>query len=100
VGGFGLIQVPRTGMQPHLDTGELVTVLPQFTAPAMGVILYARQRHLPLRVRVFMEWLGRSSARRSDDRCGTRDLLILLEKQDQKIAACQLLQGFGDQKIG
>ncbi len=60
LGGFGLIQVPRTGMQPHLETGELVTVLPQFTAPAMGIsILYARQRHLPLRVRVFMEWLGR-----------------------------------------
>ncbi|PTT92491.1 LysR family transcriptional regulator, partial [Pseudomonas sp. HMWF005] len=31
----------------------------QFTAPAMGIsILYARQRHLPLRVRVFMDWLG------------------------------------------
>ena len=59
LGGFGLIQVPRTGMQPHLDTGELLTVLPQFTAPAMAIsILYARQRHLPLRVRVFMEWLG------------------------------------------
>ncbi len=25
LGGFGLVQVPRTGMQPHLDTGELVT---------------------------------------------------------------------------
>jgi len=59
LGGFGLTQVPRTGMQPHLDNGELVTVLPQYTAPAMAIsLLYARQRHLPLRVRVFMDWLG------------------------------------------
>lgn len=58
-GGFGLIQVPRTGMNTYLDTGEVVTVLPQYTAPAMGIsLLYARQRHLPLRVRVFMDWLG------------------------------------------
>lgn len=59
LGGFGLIQVPRTGMNTYLDSGEIVTVLPQYTAPAMGIsLLYARQRHLPLRVRVFMDWLG------------------------------------------
>jgi len=59
LGGFGPIQVPRTGMNTYLDTGEVVTVLPQYTAPAMGIsLLYARQRHLPLRVRVFMDWLG------------------------------------------
>ena len=58
LGGFGLIQVPRTGMNTYLDTGEVVTVLPQYTAPAMGIsLLYARQRQLPLRVRVFMDWL-------------------------------------------
>lgn len=59
LGGFGLTQVPRTGMQPHLENGELVTVLAQYTAPPMAIsLLYARQRHLPLRVRVFMDWLG------------------------------------------
>ncbi|WP_285420895.1 LysR family transcriptional regulator [Pseudomonas sp. efr-133-TYG-5] len=59
LGGFGLVQVPRTGMHTYLASGELIEVLPQFTAPAMGVsLLYARQRHLPLRVRVFMDWLG------------------------------------------
>ncbi|MGF6204055.1 LysR substrate-binding domain-containing protein [Pseudomonas frederiksbergensis] len=59
LGGFGLIQAPRTGMQPYLLSGELVAVLPQFNAPSMEVsLLYARQRHLPLRVRTFMEWLA------------------------------------------
>jgi DNA-binding transcriptional LysR family regulator len=59
LGGFGLIQVPLTGMKPYLLSGELVAVLPQFNAPSMPVsLLYARQRHLPLRVRAFMEWLS------------------------------------------
>ena len=59
LGGFGLIQAPRMGMHRHLSSGELVAVLPQFNAPSMEVsLLYARQRHLPLRVRAFMDWLG------------------------------------------
>ncbi|RON71430.1 LysR family transcriptional regulator [Pseudomonas fluorescens] len=59
LGGFGIVQVPNTGLHSYLQTGELVAVLPQFNAPAMGVsLLYARQRHLPLRVRAFMDWLG------------------------------------------
>lgn len=59
LGGFGLIQAPLNGMQKHLDNGEMVAVLPQFNAPSMTVsLLYARQRHLPLRVRAFMDWLA------------------------------------------
>jgi len=59
LGGFGIVQVPNTGLRSHLQTGELVAVLPQYNAPAMAVsLLYARQRHLPLRVRAFMDWLG------------------------------------------
>jgi DNA-binding transcriptional LysR family regulator len=59
LGGFGLIQAPLMGMQPYLLSGELVAVLPQLNAPSMEVsLLYARQRHLPLRVRAFMEWLA------------------------------------------
>ncbi|MDR9865646.1 LysR family transcriptional regulator [Pseudomonas baetica] len=59
VGGFGIVQVPNTGLRSHVQTGELVAVLPQYNAPAMAVsLLYARQRHLPLRVRAFMDWLG------------------------------------------
>lgn len=59
LGGFGLIQAPLNGMQPHLLSGELVALLPQFNAPTMEVsLLYARQRHLPMRVRAFMDWLA------------------------------------------
>ncbi|EXF94291.1 LysR family transcriptional regulator [Pseudomonas fluorescens HK44] len=59
LGGFGLIQAPLMGMRPYLLSGELVAVLPQLNAPSMEVsLLYARQRHLPLRVRAFMDWLG------------------------------------------
>ncbi|MCU1748346.1 LysR family transcriptional regulator [Pseudomonas sp. 6D_7.1_Bac1] len=59
LGGFGLIQAPLMGMQPYLLSGELVAVLPQLSAPSLEVsLLYARQRHLPLRVRAFMDWLG------------------------------------------
>lgn len=59
LGGFGLIQAPLMGMQSYLLSGELVAVLPQLTAPSLEVsLLYARQRHLPLRVRAFMGWLA------------------------------------------
>jgi len=59
LGGFGLIQAPLKGMQAHLLSGSMVAVLPQFNAPSMTVsLLYARQRHLPLRVRAFMDWLA------------------------------------------
>ncbi len=56
--GFGLIQVPCLGIRDLLASGELVAVLPEYPAPSMDVsLLYAGQRHLPLRVRVFMDWL-------------------------------------------
>lgn len=59
LGGFGIIQVPVLGMRDLLDSGELVAVLPDYPAPALDVsLLYAGQRHLPQRVRVFMDWLA------------------------------------------
>ncbi|AZF22952.1 LysR family transcriptional regulator YhjC [Pseudomonas sp. R1-43-08] len=59
LGGFGIIQVPRLGICELLGSGELVAVLPDYPAPPLDVsLLYAGQRHLPLRVRVFMEWLA------------------------------------------
>ncbi|MDT9634158.1 LysR family transcriptional regulator [Pseudomonas sp. JV449] len=59
LGGFGIIQVPALGMGDELACGELVAVLPDYPAPPLDVsLLYAGQRHLPLRVRVFMDWLA------------------------------------------
>ena len=59
LGGFGIIQAPALGMAEELASGELVAVLPGFSAPPLNVsLLYAGQRHLPLRVRVFIEWMA------------------------------------------
>ena len=59
LGGFGIIQVPALGIGDQLASGELVAVLPDYPAPPLDVsLLYAGQRHLPLRVRVFMDWLA------------------------------------------
>ncbi|MGY2293162.1 LysR family transcriptional regulator [Pseudomonas sp. SDO528_S397] len=57
--GFGLAQMPLLGVREWLARGELVAVLPDYPAPALDVsMLYASQRHLPLRVRVFMDWMA------------------------------------------
>ncbi|MGA9702214.1 LysR family transcriptional regulator [Pseudomonas sp.] len=59
LGGFGIIQVPVLGIRDLLASGELVAVLSDYPAPALDVaLLYAGQRHLPQRVRVFMDWLA------------------------------------------
>ena len=59
LGGFGITQVPALGIRDLLASGELVALLPDYPAPPLDVsLLYAGQRHLPLRVRVFMDWLA------------------------------------------
>jgi DNA-binding transcriptional LysR family regulator len=59
VAGLGLIQAPVIGMQPLIEQGLLVEVLPQWRAPAMPVsLVYANRRQLPRRVQVFMNWLA------------------------------------------
>ncbi len=59
LGGFGITQVPLMGIRDLLARGDLVAVLPDYPAPALEVsLLYAGQRHLPQRVRVFMDWLA------------------------------------------
>ena len=59
LGGFGITQVPALGIRELLASGELVAFLPDYPAPPLDVsLLYAGQRHLPLRVRVFMDWLA------------------------------------------
>lgn len=57
--GLGLIQAPAAGLQSYLESGELVPVLEAFVAPPMPVsLLYARQAHVPHRLRAFMDWLA------------------------------------------
>ncbi len=56
--GYGLIQVPVFGDR-DVATSGLVQVMPQFDAEPMPVsLLYVHRRHLPLRVRAFMDWVA------------------------------------------
>lgn len=56
--GLGLIQAPRSGMQPLLAQGLLEEVLPKWRpAPLPVSVIYAQSGRLPPRVRVFVDWL-------------------------------------------
>lgn len=56
--GLGLIQAPVMGVQPRIDAGQLVRVLPGFDAPPMPVsLLYPHRRQLSKRVQALMAWM-------------------------------------------
>ncbi|MBV6423476.1 MAG: hypothetical protein NAOJABEB_01269 [Steroidobacteraceae bacterium] len=56
--GAGLIQVPAYDVRPHLESGELVEVLPQYrAAPMTMALLFPQRPRLSRRVQVFAEWL-------------------------------------------
>ena len=56
--GLGLIQAPAAGLQPLIDAGRLVEVMPDCRAEPMPVsLLYANRRNLPRRVQAFMTWI-------------------------------------------
>ncbi|MEZ4394330.1 MAG: LysR family transcriptional regulator [Polyangiales bacterium] len=57
--GFGLIQVPLAGVRADLERGALVEVLPAYRpAPLPLAFLFPHRRHLPRRVRVFMDFVA------------------------------------------
>ncbi|HEY0332372.1 MAG TPA: LysR family transcriptional regulator [Stenotrophomonas sp.] len=57
--GLGIIQTPTLGVAEQLASGALIEILPTWQAAPMPVhLLYAQRRHLPRRVRVFMDWLA------------------------------------------
>lgn len=71
VAGLGLIQAPAAGLQGYLDRGELVALLADFVPPPMPVsLLYARQQHVPPRLRAFMDWLAALLEPRLDQAAG------------------------------
>jgi DNA-binding transcriptional LysR family regulator len=56
--GLGLVQVPEVGVGERLQSGEFIEVLGDFRpAPLPVSLLYPARRNLPLRVRVFMDWV-------------------------------------------
>ncbi|MCW7538039.1 LysR family transcriptional regulator [Aquabacterium sp. A7-Y] len=57
--GLGLMQAPRQGLEPLLEAGVLEEVLPRWKPPPLPVsIVYAHNRQLSPRVRVFVDWLA------------------------------------------
>lgn len=57
--GLGIIQVPVSGIDHYLRSGQLVEVLPQLQAEPMAVsLLYAQRRNLSRRLRALIEWLA------------------------------------------
>lgn len=55
--GLGLIQIPRFDVQPLLDAGELVEVMPAFRAQPMPVsLIYPHRRQRSRRLTVFQDW--------------------------------------------
>ncbi|WP_110971802.1 LysR family transcriptional regulator [Pseudomonas huaxiensis] len=70
--GLGIIQSPWIGVRDYLARGQLVALLPDHVPAAMPVsLLYAGQRYLPPRVRVFMDWLAGVLATQLDPQAGT-----------------------------
>ncbi len=57
--GLGLVQAPASGIQPLLASGQLQEVLPQYRAAPLPVsVVYAQNRRLSARVRVFVDWVA------------------------------------------
>lgn len=60
VAGVGLIQAPRIGVMEEIARGRLVALPDRWQAAPMPVaILFPERRHLPRRVRAFIDWAGR-----------------------------------------
>lgn len=55
--GLGLMQGMTLFLQPYLDRGLLVEVLPEHRSPDRKLSLLYPHRHLSRKVRVFTEWL-------------------------------------------
>jgi DNA-binding transcriptional LysR family regulator len=63
--GLGIVQLPEPAARPYIEAGQLVDILPGHRPLPMPVsIVYANRRHLPVRVRVFMDWIEKIMAPR------------------------------------
>ncbi|MEQ8274622.1 MAG: LysR family transcriptional regulator [Deltaproteobacteria bacterium] len=56
--GLGIIQSPLLSIDPHLEDGRLVEVLPRLRAEPMPIsLVFPQRRNLSRRVRAFMDWV-------------------------------------------
>lgn len=67
VAGLGVLHTPCFMVQAQLDSGALVPVLADWTAPPNTLsVVYMPNRHLSVRVRAFVDWLVQLFAQRTD----------------------------------
>ncbi|TAM50465.1 MAG: LysR family transcriptional regulator [Paraburkholderia sp.] len=56
--GLGLLKTAIFPIARHLESGELKEILTGYCSPPRAIsIMYARNRHLPRKVRVFADWV-------------------------------------------
>ncbi|MBT2119125.1 LysR family transcriptional regulator [Dyella sp. LX-66] len=56
--GLGLVQGVRPALEPYLNSGHLVEVLPHLPpSPKPISVMYPERAHLPAKTRVFVDWL-------------------------------------------
>ncbi len=57
--GLGIAQIPRFRVAAALASGQLREILPAHPPPPLPMsVLYLPQRHMPARLRVFIDWLA------------------------------------------
>lgn len=57
--GLGLVRIADYLASPHLASGCLINVLPQYASPVVPLsVIYPQDRHLPHTVRAFVEWIA------------------------------------------
>ncbi|MGN6319087.1 LysR family transcriptional regulator [Trinickia sp.] len=62
--GLGLLKSALYPVAPYLESGELREVLKDYSSSERPIsIMYARNRHLPRKVRVFADWVAELFAR-------------------------------------
>jgi LysR family transcriptional regulator, regulator for bpeEF and oprC len=62
--GYGIIQAPYVMVRAHLQAGTLRPVLPGWSVPPLPLhVVYAPNRHLSTRLRVFVDWVAALFAR-------------------------------------
>jgi LysR family transcriptional regulator for bpeEF and oprC len=57
--GLGIVKGALYPLVPYIKTGALLEILKDFPSPPRPIsIMYARNRHLPRKVRVFADWIA------------------------------------------
>ncbi|MGJ4860670.1 LysR family transcriptional regulator [Labrys sp. La1] len=66
--GVGIVRLPRYQVAGDLQSGALVAILDDYESPSFPVhLVYVRQGLLPLKVRVFIDWIAPRLKRKLKD---------------------------------